>query len=590
MSVSSTNNHSKIISRCNSNSNYDLLMSHIYNRDCRSLKKLLKKRKSFDILNCHKDGWYPLHEAIELGYVDIAKLIVKFATKYKFEAFNEWDQTMTFYRRYLHGCISKSHPEDLDGRKPQASFLVIAVEREQVEMIQYVCSFYNTHCDDRLKLICDPTKRNRAIYEALVLSFKTPEILRVLLQGLPHYYSISVNILRPETDSYSEVLLTALNQNVLQVIVILLRYSLGLDDVERKDLILPRLNVIRYDCLKIAYDRNDTTLLQILLEVISIKSQVKADKNLSVFGYRILRLSCLISNAKITEFLVNKGCDIYAFEENSFLHLYGPFRNRGLRTVKDDHQGKNRCLYKPSAIFWAVKGNKVDILKYLIAVVDQQKLNDLQLTSPVVAAVLGHLSVPLELLLENGYCIDTEQSLPFSEKKLLEDTLLNRCWYLDKQEHKSSADFLKILLKWGALELAFGKHGSTASVKRFLKNQWIYVFKRERRRNGAARSQSTRIHRCHREPPQAVRRCCVVNPWELEFDLESFVKNFDLFLQLISLHKIIDGKNLEESVPSLKQLCRFVIRCCIVHKQKTLKPMRELNLPSSLLNFLFCEC
>ena len=327
MSVSNTINHGKIISRCNSNSNYDLLMSHIYNRDCRSLKKLLKKRKSFDILNCHKDGWYPLHEAIELGYVDIAKLIVKFATKYKFEAFNEWDQTMTFHRRYLHGCISKSHREDLDGRKPQASFLVIAVEREQVEMIQYVCSFYNTRCDDRLKLICDPTKRNRAIYEALVLSFKTPEILRVLLQGLPHYYSISVNILRPETDSYSEVLLTALNQNVLQVIVILLRYSLGLDDVERKDLILPRLNVIRYDCLKIAYDRNDTTLLQILLEVISIKSMAKIDENLSSFRYCILRLSYVCSRSKITEFLINNGCDIYGFREEPFDYLYGYFCN-----------------------------------------------------------------------------------------------------------------------------------------------------------------------------------------------------------------------------------------------------------------------
>ena len=599
MSVSNTSNQSEIISRCNSNSNYDLLMSHIYNRDCRSLEKLLKKKKSVDILNCcHKDGWYPLHEAIELGYVDIAKRLVKFTTKYKFEAVNEWDQIMTFHRRCLHSFISTSYPEDLDGRKPQASFLVIAVERKQIEMIQYVCSLYNTHYDKRQTLICDPIKRNRAIYEALVLSFKTPEILRVLLQGLPQYSKFSLHSRRPETDSYSEVLQTALNQNVQKVVSLLLQFSLGVDDLEKKDLVLPRLDVIGYDCVKIARDRNDTAILQILLDLISFKSMAKIDENLSSFGYRILRSSCLCCSAKITEFLVNNGCDVYAFEEKPFDCLYGYFCNMSLCDVFDYRDGKNRQNYKTSALFWAAKGNRLDILKYLFTVVDQQKFKGLRLTSPVAAAAMDYLSVPLELLLENGFSINIEQSLPHSKKMFLEYTLFHRYFQgkPEMQEHEPSANCLKILLKWGALELAFGKHGSTATVKRFLENQWFYIVKTKRRRDGAANYQST--YQSTRTDPGNRQSKLTVRPnnrhprisWLVEFDVESYAEKFDLFLQHISLYKISDSENLEESFPSLKQLCRFVIRCCIVHKRKTLKPMRELNLPSSVLNYLFCEC
>ena len=87
---------------------------------------------------------------------------------------------MNFDRKYFDSFLSKFHSEDLDGCKPQASFLAIAVIREQVEIIQYVGSLYNTHCD-RLTFICDPLKRNRSIFKALVLSFKTPKLLLVLL-------------------------------------------------------------------------------------------------------------------------------------------------------------------------------------------------------------------------------------------------------------------------------------------------------------------------------------------------------------------------------------------------------------------------
>ena len=104
--------------------------------------------------------------------------------------------------------------------------------------------------------------------------------------------------------------------------------------------------------------------------------------------------------------------------------------------------------YTTSAIFYAAKENKLEILKYLITVVEPEKLKQLQLTSPVVAAVMQYMSEFLELLLGSGY--DIEPALPYTGKVFLEYTLFQRYFLrigtMMIQKDRSGTS-LKILLK-----------------------------------------------------------------------------------------------------------------------------------------------
>ena len=588
MTSSSIYKQHEIFSKSKHKKDYDSVMLIIRKNDSTSLEKLLTK--SADILNYHQNGWYPLHEAVKKGHVDVAKLIVKFATECDEEAVNNWDQAMTTCR--IHDSyICVSYPQDKDGRKPQASFLEIAVEKKKVEMSRYVCSLYNKKCNKGPLLMGNPIKRNRGIYEAIVISFTftASVILRVLLQGLRNYFDLSL------PDDFSEIAETALYQNALLVIGQLLQFGLGLNDSERKKYALTTLEEVGIHCVQIAHDYNDETVLQVLLDAMSFKSIAEIDEHLSGFGFGFLKDSCLCSSARVTEFLVSKGCDVYAFGEDHFDDLFGYFDYPGWYDVWDYRYEKNKHPYKTSAIFWAVRGFGLDILKYLITVVDQRKLQDLPLVSPVVSAVMVYSSAPLELLLENGYSIDIKQSLPYSETMFLEYTLFHRYFAVNQEllQHGRSTDCLKILLKWGALELAFGQRDSTASAKKFLENQWFYIDEKERKADARC-LQSTRSVRSdpgdrHSKMMGMGHICHPRIPWFNKFDVEFYVEKFGLLLQHIALYRVTDGKSLEETTLSLKQLCRFVIRCSVVQKMKTLKPMHELNLPNSLLKYLFYE-
>ena len=55
------------------------------------------------------------------------------------------------------------------------------------------------------------------------------------------------------------------------------------------------------------------------------------------------------------------------------------------------------------------------------------------------------------------------------------------------------------------------------------------------------------------------------------------LNKFDLLLKHVGLCKRVSAEisdsNLAQSVPLLQQLCRFIIRCCVIQKHQTLQPV-----------------
>ena len=545
-----------------SDGDINLVTTIIRQRHSNSLRALLKK-KSIDVLHCYRDGWYPLHEAINLCYLDIVKLIVKFASKHNVDIISNWDQTMSLQRKYEHSIVSSTFPLKNGPFKPQTPFLVLAVQTKNLELIQFVRRLYK-YDDDQSPLSYRANhKLNRGIFEAIILSFTEPKIMRFLLKAFPKYINFSFNYHMP--DSFCQILRYASLMKMSFVIRELLRFSLGLEyDLERTEYSTSSLDVVGKFCLDLASEINDTTIMQILLDIISFKSTNLSNYQVLLFMRDILQYSCERSSVTVVEFLVQNGFNIYDY-------CLVNFRNEMFGVRDYDNRARNKeidCWYRASALYWAARNERLDVLKYLISVVDRQKFRDFQLTSPVVAAAIAYSATCLELLFECGYCFGMDQNLPFSFRVILEYCLFhkklsqtpNTLTYQNK-----STDSLKILLKWGALELAVNQHGSTKLLKHFLENQWFCI------------NEMLNGHGAHH--PRIA--------WISRSDLQSYMKNFKVFLQHISLFKIVDEKNLDECVPSLQQLCRFVIRCCVVQKSKTLKPMGELNLSSLVLNYLW---
>ena len=82
---------SKVVRAGKTESDFEMLLPVIRSRDSTLLQKTLNE-KSVDILNCNYNGWYPLNEAVDMGYVDIAKQIIENAVTHNINILKKWDQ------------------------------------------------------------------------------------------------------------------------------------------------------------------------------------------------------------------------------------------------------------------------------------------------------------------------------------------------------------------------------------------------------------------------------------------------------------------------------------------------------------------
>ena len=109
-------------------------------KDLNLLQKLLNE-KSVDILHCNNDGWYPLHEVVDLGSTDIAKQIISYASKKKIDVLKEWDQTAVCFPKY--NCnLFKEIVHDEYRQDHQISFLRLAVRAEQIDLVKLFIKLY----------------------------------------------------------------------------------------------------------------------------------------------------------------------------------------------------------------------------------------------------------------------------------------------------------------------------------------------------------------------------------------------------------------------------------------------------------------
>ena len=91
----------------------------------------------------------------DLGYSDIAKLIIAYASKTKIDSLKEWDQTTTcspkykkyncnFFKEVMHDDYRQDH---------QTSFIRLAVRTEQIDLVKLLiklCKKKNNFCLDSL--------------------------------------------------------------------------------------------------------------------------------------------------------------------------------------------------------------------------------------------------------------------------------------------------------------------------------------------------------------------------------------------------------------------------------------------------------
>ena len=188
---------------------FDLMISLIQKRDKSSLKKLLNN-KSVNILNISNDGWFALHEAVDLGYTDIVKLIIKFATKHEINVLQKWDQATTSRPKY--SCAAFNDLLFLNvsiiSTMQQTSFLRLAVQSQQIEMINIFIKLYKNkpnRFDRNLQLlrqtetiasiVLDLQSRlvdairckTLDILEAIFESVTQPEVLHILSNAFPEF-------------------------------------------------------------------------------------------------------------------------------------------------------------------------------------------------------------------------------------------------------------------------------------------------------------------------------------------------------------------------------------------------------------------
>ena len=134
-------------------SNLDLVISIIRKNNASFFSNWLRG-KAIGILECNRNGWYPLHEAIVVGNLCIVKVIVKYASKHGIDVLNTWDRNFTSQRKNsgenLLNYLRDSH--HLHDTEPQISFLRLAVQTGQLDMINYFIKLHKSEIEQNILL------------------------------------------------------------------------------------------------------------------------------------------------------------------------------------------------------------------------------------------------------------------------------------------------------------------------------------------------------------------------------------------------------------------------------------------------------
>ena len=142
-----------------------------------------------------------------------------------------------------------------------------AVQTKNFELIQFVRRLYKYDGGETLLSYSANHKLNRSIFEVNIVSFTWPKIMRFSLVAFLKYIFFSFIVI---PDSFCQVLRYASPMKMSFVIRKLLRFSLRLEyDLKRSKYSTSSLNVNGKFCLDLASEINDTTIMQILLDVIS---------------------------------------------------------------------------------------------------------------------------------------------------------------------------------------------------------------------------------------------------------------------------------------------------------------------------------
>ena len=572
------------------------LFTAIRRQDKAALQRILNE-KGVEVLDGNENEWYPLHEAVDSGFVDIAKQIVSFATKRGVNVFQKWDQAVTAHSQYSQEWFRELFPREICP-KTQTSFLRLAVRSGQNEMINFFIELYKNETKVSLSLkkrlrlkklkisqmsriylskhITMNFAKNQGIVEAILESVSRPKILKMLLTTFPDY------ILEP-FDRCS-VIQYSLLRNELESVTFLLpiMYTLHYDSKKAGYNGLGCLMTVAEYCLKWTFQNNDTKVLKMLIEAAGGKNVLNSNTTESEYTvmYFLLYYSCCYGTVMVVNYLVDEvGLDVYKecsaacvaimrIRKKTNFHRMQPFDITHAYYLRqcscdppDDDAESSKSRNHISALFWAALENNIDVLNSLLKVLDRNKFYRLHFCCAVMSQYIAvnSLHKPLLLLYEAGFCIDTFYPQTLRSRPFIECSL----YY----NEKASMDTLKVLLKYGAVELTYGKDNSMATIKQALEKQWHIIV-------------------------QVLQGNLTDQTEDLESieDKNLCLDKFDLLLQHVGLFKLTRSSTscrFEQTVPSLKQHCRFLIRCCIVRKAKTLNSLRDLPLPSSLINYLF---
>ena len=624
--------HKRVALTTEMENDFDLMISLIHKRDKTSLKELLNN-KSVNILNINKDGWFALHEAVDLGYTDIVKLIVKFATQHGIKVLEMWDLTTASRQKY--SCVAFNELiflEDNDSIIPttqQTSFLRLAVQSQQLKLINFFIKLYKklsnlsivgyelrrreisesgflNACVTRINGI---QPKHAGVLEAMFKSVTHPEILRNSLYAFPeflHYYKGKL---------VAVAMKTAINQNKLENVSRI--FSLMFDLLRSKETTFIEckinifsciLNMATY-CAELSYTNKDITVLQLFIETAAGKSlltdshsctnKLLKEKSCETFqeafgritrsqttSYKNCVLYCLLyyfchrGSVNMVRFLVEIGLDVgFSVFSNSreisyeslqieykwcreFYQLsrsvryFSPFKEMFVTKAKCDELCNRSCVL---ALFWAALSSNIDVLKYLLTIMEKKEFykSNCPCHSSLYIDVTNVMHFEsLHLLLKAGFHIET-----FCPPKQGMQCFLDVSVLADK---KARVHTIKTLVNYGAIEFMFGHHNSTTPFMQYLKHIWSEIT----------------FYLKHNELSRI---------WKDEMLI--LEEKFDVLLKHLGLFTFTSdhGYYIEQAVPTMKQLCRYVIRCCIIKKCKTLHYVHELPIPASLKSYLCCN-
>ena len=320
---------------------------------------------------------------------------------------------------------------------------------------------------------------NQGIFEAMLKSVSRPEILDSLLKAFPEYMG------HPEGEC--GILQVALKHNELESVTLLLPLICDLYyHLNKAGVCYPYhthynstklVFALSSHCLNWTSKHNDIAVLHQLFEVLNCVKFAKILMYRKVL-YFLLYLSCCQGTVQSTKYLVEAGLDVY---ENCnatcnalifYKKLFSTdFRER-ITLVAYHHRYHSSWNRQVSPLFLAAVNSNIDLLKYLLTLVDPKKFYQLELFSPISFLLTRSMSEPLYLLFEAGFkLVEILNAYDYDDNKMVFD--LNAL--LGYDETNMSTNMLKVLIKFGALELvlAFNTAGSsTNSLRKLLKKLW----------------------------------------------------------------------------------------------------------------------